>query len=334
MTVTDISPISAGLAAGFPLASTTVDRALPISHAPGDSMALEKAFTPESTVLLGARVLDLTARDQESTINVHLSADAVDFTVLQPNEVFSFNKIVGIRTTDKGYQTGLMYSNGQLVTGVGGGICITATVLYNLALETGLKIIERHPHSGPVAYADPGRDSAVAYGAIDLQFKNNTGGVLLIRSIVSDGKLVAAFYGRKQPGREVEIASEGFEPIPFDIVHTEDAAVPEGETVVGQKGKPGFLVTTVRIIKQDGKIVSREMMSRDVVRPRNEILLVRGSTGGTGTPMEHPLDLLPFPSYTPSSSMTDVPLALPEPPLQGTIELPLPESGETVDGEQ
>lgn len=324
----DIPPISAGMVAGFPLvpgSGITAEQAVPISHETGDSMSLEKAFTPQTTVLLGARALDLTARDQESTTNVHLSADAADFTVLQPNEVFSFNKIVGIRTTDRGYRTGLMYSNGQLVSGIGGGICITSTALYNVALETGMKIIERHPHSGPVAYADPGRDGAVAYGALDLQFKNNTGGVVFIRSIVSDSKLVVAFYGKKQPGREVEIATEDFEPIPFDVVQKEDATVPEGQTVVSQQGKPGYLATTVRIIKQDGKIVSREMISRDVVRARNEIVLVHGNTSGTGTPMEYPLDLLPFPSYTPRSSMTDVPLALPEPPLQSGNAWPMPE---------
>ncbi len=314
----ETTPISARTAVGLP--GISGQQAIPVSGEARDAV-LEKAFTPEATALLGVRVLDLTGRDDESAINVHLSAEAVDFTVLHRNETFSFNKIVGIRTTERGYQSGLMYSSGQLVSGVGGGICITATVLYNVALETGMKIIERHPHSGPVAYADPGRDSAVAYGALDLQFKNNTGGVVLIRSIVSDGKLVVAFYGRKQPGREIEIAAEGFEPIAYDVTQKEDATVPEGEPVVETKGKPGYSVTIVRITRQDCKVVAHELISRDVMRPRNKVVLVHASSG---EPVANPLELS-IPTYEPTPTMTDVPLALPEPVLPSDNASPLPE---------
>jgi hypothetical protein len=315
----ETAPISAGTVAGLP--GISGQQAIPVSAEARDAMMLEKAFTPQATALLGVRVLDLTGRDDESTINVRLSAEAVDFTVLHRNETFSFNKIVGIRTTERGYQSGLMYSNGQVVSGVGGGICITASVIYNVALETGMKIIERHPHSGPVAYADPGRDSAVAYGALDLQFKNKTGGVVLIRSIVSDGKLVVAFYGRKQPGREIEIASEGFEPIAYEVTQKEDATVPEGETVIEQNGKPGYSVTTVRITRQDGKVGARELISRDVMRPRNEVVLVHAPSGA---PMGNPLELA-IPTYEPTPTLTDMPLALPEPPQSRGDALHVPE---------
>lgn len=308
---------------GIPGASA--QQAIPVSADIHDAKPLDEAFTAQATALLGVRVLDLTGRDQESLINAQLSAEAVDFTVLHPNEVFSFNKVVGIRTAERGYQEGLMYSNGQLVSGVGGGICITATALYNVALETGMKIIERHPHSGPVAYADPGRDSAVAYGATDLQFKNNTGGVVLIRSIVSDGKLVVAFYGKKQPGREVEIATEDFEPIPFEVVEKEDATVPEGKTVIEQKGKPGHLASTVRIIRQDGEVVSRELISRDVVRPRNEVVLVHSALSEPGATVGNALDLLQVPTYAPQNNTLNIPFATPEPSWQGAREAPTPE---------
>lgn len=326
LTGTDAVPTSART--GIP--GTSAQQAIPVSADVHDATLLEEAFTSQATTLLGVRVLDLSGRDQESLMNVQISADEVDFTVLHPNEVFSFNRVVGIRTTERGYQSGLMYSNGQLVNGIGGGICITSTVLYNLALETGMKIIERHPHSGPVAYADPGRDSAVAYGAIDLQFKNNTGGVVLIRSIVSDDKLVVAFYGKKQPGREIEIATEDFEPIPFEVVEKEDATVPEGEMVVEQKGKPGHLASTVRIIRQDGMVVSRELISRDVVSPRNEVVLVHSALNQPGTPMGNALDLLQVPTYAPKYNPSDMLPAFPEPSPPGGNELPAPEQNPTA----
>jgi len=327
----DGTPISA-VAAGFPWkagAAASALHAATTSAAARDALLLKKAFTAEATSLLGAKVLDLTGRDPESRINVRLSAEAVDFTVLQPNEVFSFNEIVGVRTADRGYASGFMYSNGQVVTGVGGGICITSTVIYNVALETGMKILERRPHSGPVAYAEPGRDSAVAYGSVDLKFKNNTGAVVLIRAIVDQDKLVVAFYGRKQAGREIQIVTEDFEPIPYEVVQKEDETVPEGEMVVEEKGRPGFSVTTVRIIKENGKVVSRELISRDVVRPRNEIVLVHPMPQEPGTPTEGMPDLLPIPMPTcapPRHEMPEVPLAVPEPAMESPSELPTPEA--------
>ena len=43
-----------------------------------------------------------------------------------------------------------------------------------------LEIIERHQHSGNVPYIQSGKDAAVAYGAYDFKFKNNTGSTVEI----------------------------------------------------------------------------------------------------------------------------------------------------------
>ncbi len=193
---------------------------------------------------------------------------------MRPKQVFSFNDIVGIRCEKKGYRPGLMYANGKVVTGIGGGICIVSTLLYSAALETGLQIIERHPHSGPVSYAGPGRDAAVTFGYADLRFKNNTGSTLLIRSTVQQDRLVVALYGTKKPGRTVEIIAEGYEEIAGEVVEKEDMTVPAGEVILEQEPRSGHAVTIVRLIKQDGKLVSREVISRDVVLPRPTIVRV------------------------------------------------------------
>lgn len=321
----DTSPISAGTA-GFPWtmgAGTTAPSAITTSDVARETALLQKAFAADSMSVLGIRVIDLTARGADTRVNVQISAEAVDSTILRPNDQFSFNQIVGVRTMERGYQAGLMYANGQVITGVGGGICVTSTAIYNMALETGMAILERHPHSGPVTYADPGRDSAVVYGSLDLRFVNNTGSVVLIRSFIDGDRLVVTFYGKKQPGREVLIATEDLELVPFDTEEREDAAVPEGETRVEQKGHPGHCVTTVRIIKQDGKVVSREMISRDVVRPRREIVLVHSKRTEPGA--DHAPGVIPMPMYTSQYDMPEVQLSLPEPILpadDGTVAAP------------
>lgn len=276
-----------------------------------ESAFLEQAFVSQTSQLLWSAVLPIAYEGPDTVENVRLAAEAVDLTSVEPGETFSFNDIVGIRTEDKGYRAGLMYSDGELITGIGGGICIASTQLYKAALESGFKIVERHPHSGPVSYADPGRDAAVSFGWADMRFENDSDSMLLIRSVVQDDKLMIAFYGEKKPGRTVEIISEGFEAIPYQTIEREDETVLTGESVVDQKGHAGFVVTTVRLFKQNGKLIRREVISHDVVMPSNKIVRV------------HPGD-----SSVPCTPGIRVPLELPKreslplPRVEGTITVP------------
>jgi vancomycin resistance protein YoaR len=245
-----------------------------LSKNKGGPTILNRAFASQIYELLWSGKVDLASRDDDTATNVQLAAAAIDLTTLRPNEVFSFNNIVGMRTAEKGYKSGLMYSQGELVEGIGGGICIVSTLLYEAALETGLRIIERHPHSGPVSYADPGRDAAVSFGWADMCFKNDTDGSLLVRAIVKDTDLIVSIYGKRTPGQMVEVVSEDYQEIPYKTFEKEDETVPEGDVVVKQKAVAGFSVATVRLIKQDGKLVKREIISRDTVLPRHKIMLV------------------------------------------------------------
>lgn len=235
---------------------------------------VELKFVSQTSELLWSGMVPLASRGADTLANVTCAARAIDMTVLHPNEIFSFNDLVGIRSEEKGYKPGLMYSNGKVVKGVGGGICIVSTLLYNAALYNGLKIIERHNHSGPVSYADPGLDAAVAFGSEDIVFKNTTDSLLLIRAVVEDGDLSVSVYGTEHPGRTVEVSTKDFQEIPFKIFEKEDASIPEGQVVVEQKARPGYSVTTVRSIKQNGKLISQEVMSHDTVLPCNKIMRV------------------------------------------------------------
>lgn len=106
------------------------------------------------------------------TTNVALSCNRINGQILQPGEIFSFNQTVGARTAEAGYQIAAIFAGQKVIDGVGGGICQTATTLYNLALEAGLQVIERHPHSLKVIYTASGRDATVSWGTADLRFAN------------------------------------------------------------------------------------------------------------------------------------------------------------------
>lgn len=111
--------------------------------------------------------------------NARLAGRAINNTILLPGEVFSFNQTVGERTAARGFRESLVimnYGDGpEYSEGIGGGICMTSTVL-NWAVENaGLEVVEQHPHSLPVSYGKVREDTAVAWPNYDYRFKNNTG---------------------------------------------------------------------------------------------------------------------------------------------------------------
>lgn len=135
------------------------------------------------------------ANNVERTENVRLAAKALDGVILTPGEEFSFNKTVGERTSSSGYKEALIIVNDEFVPGVGGGICQVSSTLYNAAVDARLEITERHPHSLEITYVPPGQDATVAYPYLDLKFKNNTPGLLLIRSAIHGSTLTFELYG-------------------------------------------------------------------------------------------------------------------------------------------
>ncbi|MHB0998992.1 MAG: VanW family protein [Armatimonadota bacterium] len=286
------------------------------------SNLLTQALTAQTSRLIWTGEIDLTHQDDATISNVLEASNAIDLTAINPGDTFSFNDIVGMRTEDKGYKPGLMFTNGEVITGIGGGICIVSTLLYDAVLQTGLKIIERHPHSGPVSYADPGRDAAVSYGWADLKFKNNTKHPVYIKTSVNNYKLIVSVFGASNPGRTIEIVSRDFEELPYKIVEIEDAAVPEGEVVVDQKARTGYVVTTVRIFRQNGKIEKEEILSRDVILPKDKI--VRLPLMG---PMILPAGIMPLPGF-PDMPFTPGTQTVPETPVHAEApKVSSPKSG-------
>lgn len=256
--------------------------------------------------------IPLTIQSGETITNVMLASSSIDMTSLNPGEEFSFNNIVGLRTEEKGYKEGLMYTNGEVVSGVGGGICIVSTILYNAALETGLKILERHPHSGPVSYAEPGRDAAVSFGWADLRFKNDTGHPIIIKSKVENNELLVSVFGVKNPNQTVTITAKDFEELPYKIEEIEDETVPEGQVIVDQKARPGYAVTIVRSFLENGKLIKEETISKDIMLPQDKKIRVPyiplaipdNLPTLPGFPSEHPESLSPA---TPDQKTTDAP---------------------------
>lgn len=116
------------------------------------------------------------------TDNLYMAAKYMNGMILAPGDVFSFNKATGPRTFERGYSMAPVVGG----MGIGGGVCQVATTIYNTALEAGMEIIERHPHSIQVGYVRPGRDATVT-DYVDFKFRNSTDKYIQIRSGAGGG---------------------------------------------------------------------------------------------------------------------------------------------------
>ncbi len=207
------------------------------------------------------------------TYNINVAADALDNRLVKPGEVFSFNAVVGPRSREKGYKEALVIVQDQFTPGIGGGVCQVSSTLYNAVLLAGLKVVERSNHSLPVGYVPLGRDATVAYGGRDLKFCNNTSGCLYLRTRVRGGALTVKIFGNTAEKKSVWLESVVDKVLEPKIIEKEDPNLYQGKTVVEREGVRGYQVRLYRVVK-DGEITKRELVSRDLYRPVDQIVRV------------------------------------------------------------
>lgn len=130
--------------------------------------------------------------DTNRRTNIKLSCQAINGTIVEPGQTFSFNQVVGNPTSDKGYLEADVIINDRITKGIGGGNCQVSSTLYNAALESNnIEIIERNNHGQKVSYVPEGKDAAVAYGKLDMKFKNNTGSKIKLYMSSDDNNVYA-----------------------------------------------------------------------------------------------------------------------------------------------
>ncbi len=158
--------------------------------------------------LIGTGITTFSSSDKERADNIYLAVKMLNGSIIPPEQVFSFNTVVGPRIKEQGYRSAPVLVNGRLAEGTGGGVCQVATTLYEAVLYSGVAIKERHPHSSPPAYISHGMDAAVVYGEMDLKFLNNTGNPVYISAVIADGRVNVKLLGAGKPGESVQVAVE------------------------------------------------------------------------------------------------------------------------------
>ncbi len=212
--------------------------------------------------------------------NVKLAAEALNGTILKPDEVFSFNERIGPRDGENGYKNAPVIENGKLVDGIGGGVCQVSSTLYNSVLYADLEIISRTNHSLPSTYVGLGRDATVDFNSLDFKFKNNTKHNLFITTYVAEGKITINIFGESF-NKRVRVFTTNERVIQPKIEMRQDYSLPKGIQKVEQVSKPGYQVTVWRLVEEKDKETKREIISKDYYTPVSGI--VRIGAGKTST---------------------------------------------------
>lgn len=215
------------------------------------------------------------AGNKNRASNIALASKTINDIVLLPGEVFSYNGTLGNTTKEKGYKQGGAYVGGKVVQAYGGGICQVSTTLYNAVLYANLEIVERYNHSYPVSYVPAGRDATVAYGGKDFKFKNSRKYPIKISANAKNGVVSICILGIKE-GEEDEIVltSTVLGTTPFSVVYEKTSLLQEGTEKIIQKGCNGQKSIAYKIIKRNGKTISKTVLSKDTYKPMNRIIQI------------------------------------------------------------
>lgn len=107
-------------------------------------------------------------------VNIGRAAELLDGTLVKPGETFSYNDTIGERTEAKGFVPGWTIQNGVFKEDLGGGVSQLATTTYNAGFFGGMTDVEHKAHSLYIDRYPVGREATVAWGSVDLRFRNDT----------------------------------------------------------------------------------------------------------------------------------------------------------------
>ena len=192
--------------------------------------------------------------------NVQLVAHLVDDKLIAPGATFSFNGTTGARTAARGFLEAPVIINGEVTTGLGGGVCQVSTTVFNAAFEAGLPIAERVNHALYISHYPQGRDATVDYPDVDLKFVNDTPHWLLLRTFVGSYSLTVTLYGtptdRKVVSTTAPLVAHGKIPVKKTI----DRTLKPGEKIVDYEGVPAQTTSVTRdVYKPDGTLLFHDV---------------------------------------------------------------------------
>ncbi len=225
----------------------------------------------------------------QRTDNIRVALSRYHGLEILPGETISFNKLVGERSLENGFQLAIEYANGLNAWGWGGGVCQASTTVYLAALHANLQIVNRTSHSDEVTYTQFGQDATVYYASgrkIDFSFKNDTDSKIYIMARVEQVKrntyqCVVRIYG-KSLGDNVKytLRTETVETLmaPLQPEYQKDTqhqyvTYDDEEPYLLREARDGFVNETYLQYWENDVLISEELISRDTCKARAALYL-------------------------------------------------------------
>lgn len=181
----------------------------------------------------------VSTNSANGTENMRVSLAACNGSVIEPGATWSFNECTGDSNLESnGYKSAGVIANGELTSGIGGGICQSSSTIYNAAIRANMDIEERYCHKWASSYVPTGLDATIDYPRLDLKLSNPTECQMFIECKLVDGTLYVSIWGVKDSS--------------YDEIKTHNE--------ITDKGGSSYTVKAWRVYYKDGKEVDRESL--------------------------------------------------------------------------
>lgn len=264
--------------------------------------------------------------------NLKLACEALNGTVVNPGEEFSFNNTLGERTSAKGYKYALDVTGLEETNLLGGGISQVTSALYYCTLVADLNVTNRTSHKLIPGYTDYGLDAIVGWKSPDFKFTNNTSFPIRIEAEATDGLVKVAIIGTDERdyncAMDYEITATKAPKTEYkDFVFDNEEGYEDGDVI--REGVTGYTVKTYRL-KYDnatGELISRDFVANTTYQSISKVVArvapeetteATEETEETEEPTEKPTER---PTVKPTEKPTEAPTEAPtEEPTEAPTE--------------
>lgn len=240
-----------------------------------DSAVIKPIITTESLAALGLKE-QLSSFRQDfdympyREINVAQASKYLDGIILKPGEIFSMNQTIKERTSQNGYIKGIYIGEGgRFAYGLGGGVSIITSATWSAAFYAGLERIEQRAHSVHIARYTPGLEATVSWPKLDLKFRNNTTGNILIKSRPARDSITISMYGSKMFDNVTANFGE-----PYNLNNNIDRVVSYDPNCLAQDPSPGYKIMVTRQFWKNDSVVQSENLVTNY-RPSDQIICLK-----------------------------------------------------------
>ena len=237
----------------------------------------------ENAITMRGRVAVKLSGDTASVVNAALAVKSLNGARAEAGERLSFNEIVGSRTAANGYTVAEEPAYGVNVSGIGGGVCQAATMLYRAALLGGVEIAERNAAAYPVDYCPMGQEAAVSDQGLDLILCNQTDTPLFVMTrTYEDGgdtyaelTLIGEELGLRYALESVSAQTETItEPVYVRDREGQYAKYSDQQVPVSE-AMPGFTASVMRVtLDKEGQETARELIGENDYAPVPPMIFV------------------------------------------------------------